>query len=184
MDKKINLPIAIKKLLAEYPKIFKLSKLLEHFKIDDQFIIENPNLIKHKRDSETFFSIQKLDEKKLENLIQSGIKLNWEHICTHQKLSLSFMNKYINLLDRRVCFNQVLNLKFILNNLNKPFIDWVGISRFQLNEIKLIELDEYLLWDFVFLREDLSDDFKIRNIHKSKRFKLSYDIDKINLVEK
>ncbi len=164
--RKRKLPNDIVLLIQKYPKIIDYTKLLIDYDIDFNFVLNNPILLKLKKNSEFFHRNYDLNEKELEELIKKNKYINWEHICTFQRLSISFMNKYLNFLDRRVCFDQTLTFDFIEKNVEASWIDWVGIAKYQLNESELEYFDKYLNWNFVFDRNDLSMEFKQKHIHK------------------
>ena len=172
---KLELPKDLIEFTRKYPKIVDYSKLLLIYNINIEFVINNPLLLKSKKNSEMFFREYKLSEKKLEELINKNKFINWEHLCTYQHLSIPFMEKYIKFLDRRICFDQILTLDFIEKNINASFIDWVGIARYQLHESELEYFDNYLNWNFVFYRENLSLYFKQKHIHKSTIHTLDID---------
>ena len=170
--KERELPKDMVTLIQKYPKIIDYTKLLVDYDIDFKFVLNNPLLLKTKRNSELFHLNYNLSEKELEELIEKNKHLNWEHICSLQRLSIPFMEKYLKFLDRRICFDQVLTFDFIEKNIEASFIDWVGIAQYQLEEQDLEHFDNYLNWNFVFHRENLSMAFKQKNIHKSSRFVL------------
>lgn len=170
--KERELPKDMVTLIQKYPKMIDYAKLLVDYDIDFKFVLNNPLLLKTKKNSERFHWDYKLSENELEELIEKNKYLNWEHICNFQQLSIPFMEKYLKFLDRRICFCQVLTFDFIEKNIDASFIDWVGIAQYQLEEQELEYFDKYLNWNFVFQRENLSMDFKQKHIHKSSRFML------------
>lgn len=168
--KERELPKDMVTLIQKYPKIIDYTKLLVDYDIDFKFVLNNPLLLKTKKNSDLFHLNYNLSEKELEELIEKNKYLNWEHICMFQRLSIPFMEKYLKFLDRRICFDQVLTFGFIEKNIDASFIDWVGIAKYQLEEQDLEYFDKYLNWNFVFERKNLSMAFKQKNIHKSNRF--------------
>lgn len=179
--KEHELPKDMVTLIQKYSKIIDYAKLLVDYDIDFKFVLNNPLLLKTKRNSELFHLNYNLSEKELEELIEKNKYLNWEHICMFQRLSIPFMEKYLNFLDRRICFDQILTFDFIKKNIEASFIDWVGIAQYQLEEQDLEYFDKYLNWNFVFQRENLSMGFKQKYIYKSSRFML----DSVgNIIEK
>ena len=136
-------------------------KIVEEIKDVEKFFDENIN--KYKFDWDIFLKLQKLSESFIEKYIDN---VNWRHISIYQKLSEDFIEKHCDEVNWN-CISryQTLSEEFIEKYIDK--VDWFYISIYQkLSEEFIEKYKDKVNWHNISIYQKLSEEFIEKYIDK------------------
>jgi len=108
---------------------------------------------------------QKLSETFI-NKYMTGYPFLWSYLCTFQRLSEYFMNLHKQELDwRAISINQRLSEDFMSANKDKLYWKGISINQLPLSEPFLEEFKEYIDWEEIVKQQRLSPVFSEKMKH-------------------